>query len=161
MTIRLERGISIALAAAAFLVLGCQQSGPRNTTVEPRAAWARATAPGQESGGVFLTLDNSDGVADRLTAGATPVAASVEIHTMTMHGNIMRMQQQKAVDLLAGVTVELEPGETHIMLVGLKAPLTVGQTFPLTLDFTQAGRKQVEVMVRPIGSMGPKDGSDE
>ena len=149
------------LAIAAALVAGCQQGKPAGGTVEPRAAWARATAPGQESGGVFLTLDNKGDQPDRLVAGATPVAASVEIHTMNMHGTIMRMEQQKLVDVPAGATVKLEPGGTHLMLVGLKSPLKVGQSFPLTLDFARAGHKQVEVKVRPIGSMGPKDGGDE
>lgn len=159
MTIRVKQGLSTLLAA--MLLIGCQREAAGKTIVEPRAAWARATAPGQESGGVFLTLENRGAAADRVTAGTTPVAESVEFHTMTMHDTIMRMQQRKAVDLPAGGTIKLEPGGTHIMLVGLKAPLRVGETFPLTLDFAGAGRKQVQVEVLPIGAMGPRDGSDE
>jgi hypothetical protein len=43
----------------------------------------------------------------------------------------------------------------HMMLLGLKAPLRPGQSFPLTLDFAKAGERQVSVKVEPVGAMGP------
>jgi periplasmic copper chaperone A len=43
----------------------------------------------------------------------------------------------------------------HIMLIGLKKPLTAGQSFPLTLTFAKAGTRTVEVAVEKIGAEGP------
>jgi copper(I)-binding protein len=42
----------------------------------------------------------------------------------------------------------------HVMLMGLKAPLKDGQSFPLTLTFETAGTIEVMVMVMGAGSMG-------
>ena len=77
----------------------------------------------------------------------SPAAASVELHSMTMDGDVMKMRQVDAIDLPAGQTVELKPGGYHLMLIGLKAPLKAGDKFPLTLKFEKAGEVIVTVKV--------------
>jgi periplasmic copper chaperone A len=114
--------------------------------------WARPTAAGQTAGGGYLKLTNA-GVVDRLLSASCDVAASVELHSMSMDGNVMRMRQVDAIDLPAGLTVELKPGGFHIMFVGLKAPLKEGDKFPLKLQFEKAGEVVVEVKVeQPKGA---------
>ena len=97
-------------------------------------------------GGGFLTLTNK-GAADRLLSVATPAAEAVEIHVMAMEGDVMKMRQLDALALAPGQTVELKPGGYHLMLMGLKAPLQVGDQFPLTLKFEKGGEKVVTVRV--------------
>ena len=146
-----------------FTLLAACGSAPQEGTpeVEVSRAWARATAPGQETGGVFLTIRNRGGSGDRLIGGSSPAAQSVEIHSMTMDGAVTRMRRQPAVNIPAGGSVELAPGGTHLMLVGLKAPLNQGKTIPVSLDFEKARRKRVEVRVRAIGSTGPRDDEND
>ena len=150
-----------ALALAAAALSACAPAPPKPADVTPLRAWARATAPGQESGGIFLTLRNRGGAADRLIGGSSPAAGAVEIHSMTMDGDVMRMRRQPDVEIAPGQSVTLEPGGTHLMLMGVKAPLAAGAAFPLTLQFAQSGQKQIEVKVLPIGSSGPKGHGDE
>lgn len=149
------------LVALAIGLAACQAPAPAPAAVEARDAWARATAPGQETGGVFLSLRNVGGEADRLVGGSTPAARSVEIHAMAMDGDVMRMRRQPDVEIGAKSTVKLEPGGTHLMLMGLKSPLVAGSRFPLSLRFADGGEKQVEVEVLPIGSAGPGSAGDE
>jgi copper(I)-binding protein len=111
--------------------------------------YARATAPGQTSGGAYLRLENR-GPADRLIAVQSDVAGSAELHEMKMDGDVMRMRQIEAVDLPPNQSVSLQPGGSHIMLVGLKAPLKEGEKFPLTLRFQNAGEVKVEVYVEAV-----------
>lgn len=106
--------------------------------------YARATGPGQSTGGGYLKLENK-GADDRLVSARAAVSASVELHSMSMDGNVMRMRQVDGIALPKGRQVALEPGGLHIMFVGLKAPLKDGDKFPLTLTFEKAGA--VEVMV--------------
>lgn len=108
--------------------------------------WARPTAAGQVAGGGYLKLTNA-GAADRLLSASSEVAESVELHTMSMDGNVMRMRQVEAIDLPAGQTVELKPGGLHIMFMGLKAPLKEGDKFPVKLKFEKAGEVTVTVNV--------------
>ena len=106
--------------------------------------YARVTVAGQPIGGGFLKLNNRGGD-DKLLSATAAVSASVEMHTMNMEGDVMRMRQVDAIPLPAGKTVELKPGGYHLMFVGLKAPLKAGEKFPLKLKFEKAG--EVEVIV--------------
>ena len=112
--------------------------------------YARATVPGQPAGGGFLKLKNNGGD-DRLLSASAGVSGTVELHSMSMDGDVMRMRQVDAIALPAGKTVELKPGGLHIMFVGLKAPLKVGDSFPLKLKFEKAGEVTVEVKVEAPG----------
>lgn len=118
--------------------------------------YARATAAGQPIGGGFMKLANDGPAADKLLSASAPVAGSVELHTMRMEGDVMRMRQVDAIDLPAGATVELKPGGLHMMFIGLKQPLKAGDKFPLTLRFEKAGEVTVQVNVE-----APKAASTE
>lgn len=111
--------------------------------------YARATVPGQPAGGGFLRLDNK-GSDDRLLSASTPAAKAVEMHTMSMDGDVMRMRQVDTIALPAGKAVELQPGGLHMMFVGLKAPLKAGAKFPLTLKFEKAGEVTVDMHVETL-----------
>ena len=114
--------------------------------------YARATAPGQPTGGAFLSLDN-EGPDDTLISASASVAKSVELHTMKMEGDVMRMRQIDGVPLPRGKMVELKPGEMHVMLIGLNAPLKEGDKFPMKLKFAKAGEVEVTVNVEAPGAM--------
>ena len=133
------------LAIALLAALLC---APAVAQVKVEAAWARPTVQGQTVGGAYLTLQSAQ--ADRLLGASTPVAGSVELHRMSMDGDVMRMRSLDAIDLPAGRSVALKPGGTHLMLVGLKAPLKAGEKFPLKLRFEKAG--EVEVVVNVEGA---------
>lgn len=112
-------------------------------------AHARATMPQQPAGGAYLTIENKGGPADRLLGASTPVAKSVELHTMSMQDNVMKMREVPAIEIGTGTTLEMKPGEGyHLMLMGLRQPLKPGERFPLTLQFEKAGKREVEVTVQ-------------
>ena len=113
--------------------------------------YARATAPGQPVGGAFLKLDNQGGD-DRLVSVTADVSTAVELHSMALEGDVMRMRQVEAIVLPAGKAVELKPGGLHMMLIGLKAPLKAGDTFPIRLRFEKAGIVAVTVNVEAAGT---------
>jgi copper(I)-binding protein len=132
-----------ALALACAAVNGhAQQFG----AIKVEHPYARATAPGQPNGGGYMTLVNS-GTPDRLVSVSGDIARAVELHEMRIDADVMRMRQVDGIELPAGKTVELKPGGYHVMLVGLKAPLKVGQTFALKLTFENAGQVGIDVTV--------------
>ena len=107
---------------------------------------ARATVPQQSSGAAYLGLENHGKSGDRLVKVESGVADSVEIHSMEMNGDVMKMRTVDSVELAAGSKVSMKPGGAyHIMLIGLKHPLKTGDAFPLTLYFAKAGK--IDVMV--------------
>jgi len=111
-------------------------------------AWARPTVQGQTVGGGYFRIDGGP-TADRWLAVSADIAQSVELHTMRMDGDVMRMRQLDSVDVPAKQSVEFKPGGMHVMLIGLKTPLKVGNNFPMTLRFEKAGSVSVNVRVLP------------
>jgi len=60
----------------------------------------------------------------------------------------MKMRALDQLELKTGQRLEMKPGAgIHIMLMGLKKPLAVGDKFPLTLNFSQAGKIETTVDV--------------
>jgi len=145
----MHKPIVAALCLAAWI-------SPALAQVKVEGAWVRPTVLGQQAGGGFMSLRSER--ADRLLGGSTPAAERFELHTMTMEGDVMRMRQLDKIDLPAGQKVEFKPGGMHVMLVGLKRPLTLGAKVPVTLKFERAGDVKVEmtVMSSPAPTAGHK-----
>ena len=86
------------------------------------------------------------------------LADRVEMHRMSMEGDVMRMRPVESIEVPAGATVALQPGGMHLMLMGLKAPLAAGQRVTLTLQFEKAGEVAVQAAVRaPGGAAEPAE----
>lgn len=112
---------------------------------------ARPTVPGQRSGAAYLTLENQGKSADRLLAASSPLAKSVQIHSMKMEGDVMKMREADGVVLPPAAKVTMQSGDGyHIMLLGLSKPLKTGDRFPLTLTFEKAGKLEVSVAVENV-----------
>lgn len=116
-------------------------------------AFSRAT-PGAGPGVAYFTIHGGD-VGDRLVGVTSPRSAKVELHTMSMDGDVMRMREVDAIEVPAGAEVKLAPGGLHLMLTGLAAPLKTGESVALTLRFEHAGDRTIEVPVGALGAAGP------
>jgi copper(I)-binding protein len=62
-----------------------------------------------------------------------------------------------AIELPAGQTVALQPGQFHMMLQGLKHPLAAGERVPMTLKFEKAGDVKVELAVQGAAGASAPD----
>ena len=151
---------TLITASAAF----AQGNGPSIAVEQP---YARATPAGAQTGAVYMTLDNKSQVADRLTAASSDVANKLQIHEMAVVNGVMQMRElSDGLPIPAEGSVVLKPGSYHVMLIGLKKPLTAGETFPLTLTFEKAGNVSVTVPVQAMtksdnGGMGNMNMHDD
>lgn len=122
-------------------------------------AFARATLPNAPVGGGFLTIVNHGTEPDRLIGAASPIAGKVEVHEMSMKGDVMEMRAlSDGLDIPPGSSVTLAPGGKHLMFMQLKAPLVEGETIPVTLVFEKAG--PVEIAFGVVGINGKAPGAD-
>ena len=154
--------LSLVSVSGPFAADKADEAGKNNETkvdsiriVEP---WARASAGMAMVGAAYLTLENTGATADRLVEAASPVATKTELHTHIVEGDIMRMRAIESIDLPPGEIVNLRPGGLHVMLIGLAAPLQMGEHFPLTLTFAEGGTTTVEVEVLQPGAVEPRGG---
>ena len=150
--------IALATLLATSLV---QAHGTHAGTIHVEQAQARASVGNQSNGAAFLTIENQGKSDDVLLSAAAPVAGKVEIHNMTMEGDVMKMRAVERIDLKAGEKIEMKPGQGyHIMLMDLKKPLKAGESFPMQLRFRKAGKVQLTVTVMEAGATN-KSGQDE
>lgn len=127
-----------------ILAAGCSQGG----TLAVKDAWARPAVTGGNSA-VYFTIDNRAGQPDSLLSASSQVAQTVELHqSMQKDDGTMAMHMQASVPIPAGETVEFTPGGLHVMLINLPNDLQVGDTFPLSLNFQNAGAVNLDVTVR-------------
>ncbi len=143
---------------AAFLLTTC--GAPEGPVLEARDVWARPALAGggtetgegmgaAGTGAVFMRLVNEGQQADRLLGGRTDVAEVVEIHETVMEGEVMKMQMlAEGLEVPAQGQVVLEPGSYHVMLIGLRRDLAVGDQFELELVFAESGTLLVKPQVR-------------
>lgn len=127
-------------------VLGVLLSSAALAQVEVAEPWVRATVAQQKATGAFMKLKSATDA--RLVEARSPAAAVVEIHEMVHDKDVMKMRQVPGLDLPAGGTVELKPGDYHIMLIDLKQPVHEGEQVDLTLVIEGKDGKRDEVAVK-------------
>jgi copper(I)-binding protein len=120
--------------------------------VKVTKAWTRATAPGQDSASVQLTITSKkDATLIGVESGS---AQSGEIHSMVMEGNMMKMRALESLPLPAKTPVTLGADGNHLMLIGLKNPLKAGHKLPfaLTVKFADGHTSIIRVLavIKPL-----------
>jgi periplasmic copper chaperone A len=152
----ISRRQALALAAAALVAIASAvraadaQVASGNVTAQD--AWMRATPPGATVAAGYLTLVGGARPA-RLVGARSERAARVEIHATLEQDGMLSMRPVAGVDVPAHGRVALAPMGTHLMLIGLDAPLLAGQRVRLTLSFADGSSLPVEATVLAAGAM--------
>jgi copper(I)-binding protein len=138
-----------ALAAAVALCAGAAAASTPSLVITD--GWSRPAVAGTNGVG-YITIVNKGARPETLVKVETPVAERVEMHSMSMAGNVMKMGQVSTLAVPAGGKIDFEPGGYHLMLFGLKKPLNIGDKVPVTFAF--AGGAQVKTTL-VVGVMPP------
>jgi copper(I)-binding protein len=86
---------------------------------------------------VYLSIANAGVKPAGLVGASTTRAASVQLAGAPADGaNATAVTTVDSIPIAAGATVALAPGAYHLAVVGLSAPLRIGDTLPLTLRFS-------------------------
>ncbi len=107
-------------------------------------------------GGGYLTVVNQGDKPDRLIGVESDIAATVDIHEMTMSGGVMAMRPVGApLEIAPGATLELKPGGYHVMFSELKQGVKEGDRVKATLAFEKAGKVEIEFVAGGLAATGP------
>ena len=111
--------------------------------VRVEGAWSRATAPGQDTAMMDMTITSEQTA--KLISIVSPACKEVEMHSMTHANGMMKMREVEYIDLPAGTRVSLGASGYHLMLIGLKAPLKVGDSVPVLLNIGTGNKQMLKV----------------
>lgn len=110
---------------------------------------------GNDPTGAYFILRNAGG-SDTLLGATSPAAASIDLQIIDQAGTATTAAGAGAtyvtvdsIDIPGFADLRFVPGGDQLLLRGLTAPLTVGQTIPITLRFERAGDRTFQAEVQP------------
>lgn len=142
----------LVLMLAGMLLSAC--GAPMSDAVEASDAWARA---GMRDGtsAVYMMLANGTSQDVELIGASSDAAAAAEVHLSQINADgVMQMLKQDAVSIPSKKLLELKPGSYHIMMIGLKQDLNVGDSISVTLHFNGYEDVTLTVPVKDATNMG-------
>jgi copper(I)-binding protein len=138
----LQAGLLAGVAAVAAPARACEFFTPQLRITHP---WAYATPESAAFAPIFMRIDEVN-TADRLISAHTPLARSVELAGISTPPG-------KGLNLLIerGTELRMSSDGIHLRLVGLKQPLILSRSYPLTLVFEKGGTVHADLSIDLVG----------
>ncbi len=133
---------------AAFLLLSSSNLWAASVTVED--AYVRSMPPTQTVTGAFMVFKNTTGSDRAVVSAESDVSDKVELHTHLHEDGVMKMRQVEKIDVPAGGETVLKPGGLHVMLIGLKQPLNLGQMVDIKFNIDDGTSMQIQAEVKTV-----------
>ena len=112
--------------------------------------WARVTPSG--AGSVYMKIINTGNSDDKLISASSDKAGMVMIHRSIREGNISKMiHVHDGITIPSNSSVDLKPGDYHIMLMNLDKNLSLGDKISVVLNFEK--NNSLEIM--PVAKLRP------
>ena len=139
------RNIPFMVVLGAVLLTACgAEKG-----IEVHKVWMRPAAQG-ENDAVYFVMHNHASETDELTGVTSAAAQAVELDETTVVDDVAKMKKVDSVPVEAFAEIEFAPQGYHVMLVGLKQDLHVGDEIQITLHFKNHEDLTIKVPVQNI-----------
>lgn len=147
--------IPTSVAAALVIgtvVVGADPEGSEHSHAGEIEVHGAHASVGRQGGvaEAYLYLSNPGGGVS-LVSVTSPVAERAELHATRTHGGVHVMIELPALQVPGAGATQLEPGGTHIMLVGLHSDIHEGDQIPITLYLSDAS--VVEVVATALNDL--------
>jgi len=144
------------LSILAFLAQGALMAGAEDYVkgdLTITNVWARAMPDAARVGSGFMEINNQGQAADRLLAVRSNIAERIEIHSMEMEGEVMKMRAlDEGLEISSQSHVVLKPGGYHLMFFNPQTQFKQGDHFQAELVFEKAGSVAVTFDIKALGS---------
>ena len=120
--------------------------------IEIEGAYARASIPNMPNSAAFFVIKNNSDKDIAITSANSDIAKKNELHTHIKENKMMKMMKIEKLVVPAKSSLELKSGGDHVMLMGLKKELKVGDEINLELSFSDGDKKSIKVPVKDLAS---------
>lgn len=142
----MKKQIFLTLAALAALPALAAEAKPENSLKD---CLIQEVLPGKDMTAAFFTLEHK-GAAQELTAAAIPdLSDNVQLHEMTMDGNVMKMQQIASYSVKDSEN-KFQKGGYHLMVMGVKDAPKLGSGHEITLTFKDGSTVSCQAKVASV-----------
>lgn len=111
--------------------------------VEYKEAYVQAVAAAPGAAAGYVTIVNETDKPLRLMKVTSPAAEQVVLHRMMHADGAMRMVILPALEIDPHSTTVFAPGGMHLMLMGLKQPLSAGDTVDFSFQYEDGSVRHV------------------
>ena len=134
------------LAAVGFSVgLGMSVAEAAEPAIIVSQVWTNAAAPGSDTV-LFMTIKNA-GASDALLRSRCTAAQFSEQQTVDHGEGFPSSRSVKSIPIAANDITRLGADGDHVMLLQTKQALVMGETFPCSITFREAGTQTIDVTV--------------
>lgn len=143
-----------AILISGFVFLsGCNSETSENQKADisedkELVEWVRPASSGGTSAAYFIYI-NELNEPDTLLSVSTSISGISQVHqSYETEDGMMGMREREQLIIQPGDSIRFEQGGIHIMLMGLKQDLVVGDSVEVHLDMAKAGsiRKTIPVL---------------
>ena len=120
--------------------------------IEIERAYARASIPNVPNSAAFFVIKNNSDKDIAITSANSDIAEKNELHTHIKENQMLKMMKIEKLVVPAKSSLELKSGGDHVMLMGLKKELKVGDEINLELSFSDGDKKSIKVPVKDLAS---------
>lgn len=120
--------------------------------IEIEGAYARASIPNVPNSAAFFVIKNNSDKDIAITSANSDISEKNELHTHIKENKMMKMMKIEKLVVPAKSSLELKSGGDHVMLMGLKKELKVGDEINLELSFSDGDKKSIKVPVKDLAS---------
>jgi len=131
--------IDVAVSESGAQLAGAEAEGAAAGGLQITDVRARPVPMPGGNTAIFLTITNAGSEAERLVNALSDAAEVVELHETVKEGDVMRMvHMPEGFEIPPGGSIELKPGGKHVMLMGVTAPMAVGDEVQVELVFEKS-----------------------
>lgn len=148
----MKKYISLALYALGLSLLFTQISAQacEKHSLNVKNVWAKPTLGERNISAIYMEIENNTEETEYLESVECDKAESTELHKTVTEKDVSSMIAISKLAIPSKKTVEMKPGGIHIMLMGLKEKLNVGDEFTIKLHFANKGTVEQKVNVRTL-----------
>ena len=140
-----------------ILIFACFSSSVLAQELVLTSGYIRAMPASVPNSAAYFTLENH-GAPTRLVAVSSDIAKEAQLHTVLEEDGVVKMRQVEGYNIASHDSLILSPAGNHIMLLGLKAPLTLDEKVALTLTFADGQSMTIEL---PVAKTAPMSDHNE
>ena len=122
------------------------------TEIDISGGYTNVIRPGQNTIAVYLdTIKNSSTKDVDLITVSSPAAKSIEIHSMQIVDNVMKMKKEEKITIPANSKVSLgkkNPNGYHLMVFDVSPQITDKNMFTIYFSFSNGEKLQTEISVK-------------
>lgn len=126
--------ISFSFLIASLMLFACTASDESPITVED--AWIREAPPGANAMAGYMIISNVSANNLILQSAKSPDFNAIEFHRSVEKNGVWKMNRHLHIHLDANSSVELKPGDYHLMMFSPKRSLKDGDLVDVNLQFT-------------------------